>query len=184
MGKKITVDSATLLNKGFEVIEAHYLYNMPYSHIKTVIQPQSIIHSMVEFEDGAILAQMSKPSMRLPIQLALTYPERLECDIAPMDFTQTFALNFFPLVREKFPMFDLALACGEEGGVLPTALNAACEVAVYAFLEKKIPFTGIYKVADKVVFGTKSGKVESYAQLAELDDISRKAANKIIATEF
>jgi 1-deoxy-D-xylulose-5-phosphate reductoisomerase len=180
MGKKITIDSATLLNKGYEVIEAHHLYGTPYKNIKTVIQPQSIIHSMVEFDDGAILAQMSNPTMELPIQLALTYPERFECNLTPMDFTKAFSIEFMPLVRGNYPLYDLALTCGESGGVLPTALNAASEVAVYAFLNGQIAFTDIYKVAQDVVLATPYEAVKSFEQLKEVDRVCRLRAEACI----
>lgn len=180
MGKKITVDSATLLNKGYEVIEAHHLYGTPYEHIKTVIQPQSIVHSMVEFGDGAILAQMSRPTMEVPIQLALSYPERLPTKLAPLDFSAAFSLEFLPLVRERYPLYDLALRCGEAGGVLPTALNAASEEAVNAFLGGKISFTDLFQVTERVVSGTQNCRAESYDHLCEIDRAARIAANKII----
>lgn len=180
MGKKITVDSATLMNKGYEVIEAHALYGTPYSKIDTVIQPQSIVHSMVEFEDGAILAQMSYPTMELPIQIALTYPERYSCELAPMDFTKAFFLGFEPLDRKNYPLFDLALRCGEEGGTLPCALNAADEVAVNAFLNKKLTYTGIFAVVEGVISATVREKSESFGQLVEVDKKARELANKII----
>lgn len=181
MGAKITIDSATLLNKGYEVIEAHHLYGADYSSIKTVIQPQSIIHSMVEFADGAILAQMSHPTMELPIQLALTYPERYDCALKPLDFSSPLDIRFLPLERKKYPMYDLALSCGESGGILPAVLNAAGEEAVAAFLNKKIGFCDIYRVTREVVEGTSNATASSYEQLAECDGIARAAARKIIA---
>lgn len=181
MGAKITIDSATLLNKGYEVIEAHHLYGADYSSIKTVIQPQSIIHSMVEFADGAILAQMSHPTMELPIQLALTYPERYDCALKPLDFSSPLDIRFLPLERKKYPMYDLALSCGESGGILPAVLNAAGEEAVAAFLNKKIGFCDIYRVTREVVEGTSNAAASSYEQLAECDGIARAAARKIIA---
>lgn len=180
MGKKITVDSATLMNKGYEVIEAHTLYGTPYSKIDTVIQPQSIVHSMVEFEDGAILAQMSYPTMELPIQIALTYPERYACELAPMDFKKAFSLGFEPLERKSYPLFDLALRCGEAGGTLPCALNAADEVAVGAFLNKNVTYTDIFTVVDGVISATACEKVTSFEQLVEVDKKAREAAKKII----
>lgn len=180
MGKKITVDSATLLNKGYEVIEAHHLFGTPYSRIDTVIQPQSVVHSMVEFEDGAILAQMSAPTMEIPIRLALTYPERLPSSLKPLDFTAPFSLEFFPLERSKYPLYDLALSCGERGGIYPTALNAASEVAVNAFLNGKIAFTDIYRVVERVVGGTDGCRAESYGRLCEADREARAAAKRII----
>ena len=135
MGAKITVDSATLLNKGFEVIEAHHLFNAPYVKIATVIHPQSIVHSMVQFKDGATLAQLSYPTMELPIQLALTYPGRCDCSLRQLDFAQALSLGFQPLIRKDYPLYDLALSCGEAGGVLPTALNAASEIDVFAMTD-------------------------------------------------
>lgn len=184
MGKKITVDSATLANKGYEIIEAHALYGVSYSSIEAVIQPQSMIHSMVEFADGAILAQMSYPTMELPIQLALSYPERLASDLPPVDFSKPFTLNFEPLERKKYPLFDLALSCGEEGGTMPCALNAADEVAVAAFLGGRIKFTDIYKVAESVISATKKDSADSFGKLAEADKTARSAAEKIIKSLY
>lgn len=180
MGKKITIDSATLMNKGYEVIEAHFLYGAPYSDIEAVIQPQSIVHSLVEFTDGSLLAQMSYPTMEVPVQLVLSYPERLDSAVRPMDFKKAFSLDFRPLVRENYPCFDLALKCGEEGGTLPCAMNAADEVAVKAFLEGKIAFTDIYKVVDGVIQATGRESVKSFEQLSEADKTARKLAQNII----
>lgn len=184
MGAKITIDSATLLNKGYEVIEAHYLYSAEYSRIKTVIQPQSIIHSMVEFEDGAILAQLSNPTMELPIQLALSYPDRYDCGLKPLDFSKAFSLDFIPLDRKKYTMYDLAITCGEEGGILPTALNAASEEAVHAFLNKQITFCDIWRVSREVVEGTPNRRAITYEQLAEVDKVARAAAQKAISKRY
>lgn len=180
MGAKITVDCATLLNKGYEIIEAHHLYGAPYEKISAVIHPQSIVHSMVRFSDGATLAQLSYPTMELPIQLALTYPERLDCGLNQLDFTKALSLEFLPLERKDYPLYSLALDCGEEGGILPTALNAASEVAVNAFLKGALRFTDIYTVADKVVSETVNEKVQSYRQLALADGNARRSAEKII----
>lgn len=183
MGAKITVDSATLMNKGYEVIEAHVLYGTDYGAIETVIQPQSIIHSMVEFEDGAVLAQMSYPTMELPISLALSYPERLATSLAPMDFTKAFSLGFEPLERKKFPCFDIALHCGERGGIMPCVLNAADETAVHAFLNGEIAFTDIYRVVEQTVSAFSDGAVESFARLKVVNDraadIARGAIKRI-----
>lgn len=176
MGAKITIDSATLLNKGYEVIEAHHLYGAPYGKITAVIHPQSIVHSMVQFADGATMAQTSYPTMELPIQLALTYPDRLYTGLAQLDFTNSLTLEFMPLEREAYPMFNLALTCGEEGGVLPTALNAASEVAVGEFLKGNLRFTDIYAVADGVVAATKKVAVQNFEQLKEVDGLSRVLA--------
>ncbi len=180
MGAKITVDCATLLNKGYEVIEAHHLYGAPYGKISAVIHPQSVVHSMVRFADGATLAQLSYPTMELPIQLALTYPERLDCGLRQLDFSKAFSLEFLPLERGDYPMYSLALDCGKEGGVLPTALNAASEVAVNAFLKGALGFTDIFTVADRVVSRTQNCKAESYAQLCEVDRRARTEAERII----
>ena len=182
MGKKITIDSATLMNKGYEVIEAHFLYGTPYSDIEAVLHPQSIVHSLVEFCDGALLAQMSYPTMELPIQLALSFPQRLDLAVEPMDFKRAFSLDFKPLVRHNYPCFDLALRCGEEGGTLPCALNAADEEAVAAFLDGKIKFTDIYTVIERVLRGTRIERVESFNQLLEVDKAARLAAQQIIKT--
>lgn len=180
MGPKITVDSATLLNKGFEVIEAHHLFGAPYQNIKTVIHPQSIVHSMVEFADGAILAQLSNPSMCLPIQAALTYPKRMPCPVKPLSFAEAFSLQFQPLVRADYPCYDLALTCGTQGGILPTVLNAAGEVAVHAFLQGQIGFLQIAGVLFKVVNATPNAPVQSFEQLSATDKQARQQANQVI----
>ena len=180
MGAKITVDSATLMNKGYEVIEAHELYNAPYKKIQTVLQPTSVVHSLVEFEDGGILAQMGVPSMELPITLALTYPERIKGSTARLDFTKAFNLEFLPLVRKNYPLYDLALSCGEAGGTLPCALNGADEVAVHAFLNKKISFTRIYEVVYEVISATVREDIKSFEQLTEVDLKARQKAEKFI----
>lgn len=180
MGKKITVDSATLVNKGYEVIEAHALYGTPYNCIDTVIQPQSIVHSMVEFEDGAVLAQMNYPTMELPIQLALTYPERIKSTLPEMDFTRAFSLDFLPLNRRQYPLFDLTVKCGEEGGIMPCVVNAADEVAVGAFLNDKIGFTDIFSVVEEVISATANQKAISFEQLTEVDKRARELAQKSV----
>lgn len=180
MGPKITIDSATLLNKGFEVIEAHHLYGTPFDHIKTVIQPTSTVHSMVEFADGCVLAQLSNPTMKLPIQQALTFPDRVTCDVKPMDFSQAFSLQFMPLNRAEHPCFDLALRCGEAGGILPTALNGAGEVAVWAFIKGQIPFLSIADVIDGVVQKTINQPVVSFEQLCQVDATARRMAQELI----
>ncbi|MCD7729416.1 MAG: 1-deoxy-D-xylulose-5-phosphate reductoisomerase [Clostridia bacterium] len=176
MGAKITIDSATMLNKGFEVIEAHHLYGAEYGAITAVIHPQSIVHSMVEFNDGAVLAQLSNPDMRLPIQAALTYPERLECSLLPMDFTKALSLEFSPVERSKYPCFDLALECGERGGNAPALLNAASETAVGLFLDKKLSFTDIYRVIDAVLESVPYAPVHSYGDIKAADALARAAA--------
>lgn len=180
MGMKISVDSATMLNKGYEIIEAHHLYGVPYERITAVIHPQSIVHSMVMFGDGAVIAQLSYPDMILPIQMALTYPERLDTGIRKMDFTEPLDLHFEPLDVRQYPMFGLAVGCGKSGGILPTALNAASEVCVRAFAEGIIRYTDIYTVADKVVQSTQNIAAQSYENLAAADAKARAAAAQFI----
>jgi 1-deoxy-D-xylulose-5-phosphate reductoisomerase len=152
MGDKITIDSATLMNKGFEVIESHWLFSVPWDDIAVVVHPQSTIHSMVEFDDGSVKAQMGPPSMRLPIQYALFHPLRLPNeDIPRLDIGVAWSLDFEPLQKDRYPCFDLAIAAGREGGTAPTALSAADEVAVDWFLQGRIGFTDIYRVVEKVL---------------------------------
>jgi len=180
MGKKITVDSATLMNKGYEVIEAHILYGVPYNNIYTVIQPQSIVHSLVEFDDGSCLAQMSNPDMRIPVQLALTYPERFVSPVPPIDFSKAFSVGFEPLFRENYPLYDLALKCAEKGGTAPCALNAADEIAVGAFLAGKIGFTEIFGVVEKTLSRMKLSKAVNFDILYETDEKARELAKSLI----
>lgn len=180
MGKKITVDSATMLNKGYEVIEAHTLFQVPYTKIETVIQPQSVIHSLVEFKDGACIAQMSTPTMEIPIQLALTYPQRFLTPVEPLNFKKAFSLDFEPLEKKNYPLYDLALKCAKAGGTLPCALNAADEVAVKAFLDGKISYTAIFDVAESVIEATPRDEVVSFKQLVEVDAAARWKAQKLI----
>ena len=180
MGAKITIDSATLLNKGFEVIEAKWLYDCPLEKIHTVVQPESIIHSMVEFEDGAIMAQMSYPTMELPIQLALTYPQRLDCGLKPLDFEALGAIRFLPLDRKKFPCYDLALKSAEMGDNYSCALNGAGEIAVHAFLEGKIPFLAIAETIEAALAKTERIKPDSYEALKATDAQARALAKAYI----
>lgn len=181
MGAKITIDSATLLNKGFEVIEAKWLYGAPLEKIHTVVQPESIIHSMVEFDDGCVMAQMSYPTMELPIQLALTYPERLDCGLKPLDFEALGAIRFLPLERKRFPCYDLALTSAEWGDNYPCALNGAGEVAVRAFLDGRIAFPQIAETMEAAVLKTDRVKPESYAALQVTDDRARALAKEYIS---
>ncbi|MBE7068168.1 MAG: 1-deoxy-D-xylulose-5-phosphate reductoisomerase [Clostridiales bacterium] len=182
MGAKITVDSATLLNKGFEVIEAKWLYNCPLTKIHTLVQPTSIVHSLVEFDDGGILAQMSYPTMELPIQLALTYPERLPCDLPSLDFEKLGKIEFLPLERKAYPCYDLALTSAELGDNYPCALNGAGEVAVGAFLNGRIAFTQIADIIQEVLEGTERVKATDYEVLSATDERARALANEYIDT--
>jgi 1-deoxy-D-xylulose-5-phosphate reductoisomerase len=179
MGQRITIDSATLMNKGFEVIEACRLFNLPPDRVKVIVHPQSTIHSMVEFIDGSILAQFSVTDMRLPILYALTYPERIQSDLRfpVMDLRQ---LDFYPPDMQKFRCLGLAYEAAEDGGAKPVALNAADEVAVAAFLDGQIRFDEIPRIIEDVLSATKAGKMESIKQVLETDLEARRAARERI----
>ena len=151
MGKKITIDSATLANKGLEVIEARFLFDVDYSQIDVVVHPQSIIHSMVEFHDGSVMAQLGKADMRVPIQYALTYPERVVANYPKLDFKTLSALTFSPPDTETFPALELAFKVGRMGGTMPCVFNAANEEAVFSFLRGEIRFLDIIAVVQKVI---------------------------------
>ena len=180
MGKRITIDSATLMNKGFEVIEACRLFHIPPAKVEVIVHPQSTIHSMVEFVDGSILAQFSVTDMRLPILYALTYPERIESDMkfAVSDLRH---LDFSPPDLKKFPCLRLAYEAAEAGGAKTVALNAADEVAVAAFLESKIRFDQIPRVIEDVLAETSSGKLESIKKVLAADAESRRMAQEFVA---
>ncbi len=154
MGAKITIDSATMMNKGFEVIEARWLFDMPPERIRVVVHPESIIHSMVEFEDGAVIAQMGWPDMREPIQFALSFPHRLSLSNRKLDFASIGSLTFSDADTGRFPLLGLAYEALARGGNIPCAMNAANEVAVAAYLQDRISFYDIYSVVEKAVAGT------------------------------
>lgn len=177
MGPRITIDSATLMNKGFEVIEACRLFNLPAEKVNVIVHPQSTIHSMVEFVDGSILAQFSVTDMRLPILYALTYPERITSDLRfpVMDLRH---LDFAQPDMEKFPCLRLAYEAAEAGGAKTVALNAADEVAVAAFLEGIIPFTHIPRIIEDVLCETKAVKMESIRQVLDIDVEARGVARR------
>ena len=177
MGKRITIDSATLMNKGFEVIEACRLFHMPPSKVEVIVHPQSTIHSMVEFVDGSILAQFSVTDMRLPILYALTYPERIESDMC-FSVSDLRHLDFAPPDLKKFPCLRLAYEAAEAGGAKTVALNAADEVAVAAFLEGKIRFDQIPRVIEDVLAETNSGALESIKTVLEADAEARRLARE------
>ena len=151
MGAKITIDSASMMNKGLEVIEAHWLFDLPFSKIDTIMHRESVIHSMVEYEDTAVMAQLGTPDMRLPIQYALTYPSRLPLESEPLDLLKLSTLHFEPLSYERFPLLKLAYEVGEKGGNLPAIMNGANEAAVAMFLEEKISFLEIEEYVHKAV---------------------------------
>ncbi|MGH9536652.1 MAG: 1-deoxy-D-xylulose-5-phosphate reductoisomerase [Terriglobales bacterium] len=177
MGQRITIDSATLMNKGFEVIEACRLFNLPPSRVQVMVHPQSTIHSMVEFVDGSILAQFSVTDMRLPILYALTYPERIPSAMhfPVMDLRH---LEFLPPDMEKFPCLALAYEAAEAGGAKTVALNAADEVAVAAFLQGRIEFESIPRIVREVLSATETGKLESITQVLEADAQARAVAGE------
>ena len=180
MGPKITIDSATLMNKGLEVIEAHYLFGLEYSDIHVLIHPQGLVHALAEFRDGSMLAQFAVPDMRLPIQLALAWPERLPTGVGSVPLTEG-TLTFEPVDREAFPAIDLAYRVGGLGLTFPAAMNAANEVAVMAFLEGKIPLTRIVEVVQAVVDEHEApASVVSAVNLERADAWARARAAEII----
>ncbi len=180
MGPKITIDSATLMNKGMEAIEAHYLFALEYSQIHVILHPEGIVHALAEFRDGTMLAQLASADMRLPIQLALGWPERLPAGIAPVPLADK-KLTFEPVDREAFPAVDLAYRVGQLGLTFPAAMNAANEVAVMAFLEGKIPLTRIVEVVQDVVDEHEApSSVVSVVNLERADGWARARAAEII----
>jgi 1-deoxy-D-xylulose-5-phosphate reductoisomerase len=180
MGKRITIDSATLMNKGFEVIEACRLFHMPPSKVEVIVHPQSTIHSMVEFVDGSILAQFSVTDMRLPILYALTYPERIESDMR-FPVSDLRHLDFAPPDLKKFPCLRLAYEAVESGGAKTVALNAADEIAVASFLEGEIRFDQIPRVIEEVLAETKSGALESIQAVLAADAEARRQGRERVA---
>ncbi len=183
MGKKITVDSATLMNKGLEVIEAHHLFNFDYKDIKVVVHPQSYIHSAVEFVDGSIIAQIGIPSMHIPIQYALTYPDRVEgIETESFDFIKAAKFEFYEPDYEKFPSLKLAFIAGEKGGTYPVCLNAANEEAVFAFLDKKIKYLDIYKITKTIFDDYTSIDNPTIEQIIEEDEKIRIKTKELIKT--
>src|ERR1700733_7718239 len=179
MGKRITIDSATLMNKGFEVIEACRLFHIPPAKVEVLVHPQSTIHSMVEFVDGSILAQFSLTDMRLPILYALTYPERIQSDMRfPMGNLRH--LDFCPPDMNKFPCLRLAYEAAEAGGAKTVALNAADEVAVAAFLEGRTAFDDIPRIIEDAVSASNSGKLESITKVLEADSETRRYAKELV----
>lgn len=183
MGAKITIDSSTLMNKGLEVIEAHHLFNMPYDRIEVVVQPQSAIHSMVEFSDGSVKAHLGTTDMRIPIQYALSYPERWDAPVEPLDFRTLGSLEFAAPDTDTFRCLALARHAGIVGGTLPCVMNAANEVAVAAFLGRRLSYLGIADVVESVMNAHEDEgvqKVESIDQLLSLDEWARSVAEKLV----
>jgi len=180
MGKKITIDSATMMNKALEIIEARWLFDLSEDQIDVVVHPQSVVHSMVEFKDGSVIAQMSPPDMRMPIQLALSYPERAECPAPKIDFGTSFSLDFEPPDFERFPALALGMEVAQRGGTTGAVLNAAKECAVDHFLERKIRFTDIYRVCRAVLDEHSFDPNPSLNHLLQLDAWAREESNKWI----
>jgi 1-deoxy-D-xylulose-5-phosphate reductoisomerase len=180
MGGRITIDSATLMNKGFEMIEAHHLFAVPYERIEVVVHPQSIVHSLVHLNDGASLAHLGYPDMKVPISYALHLPERADVDVPTLDLAEVGSLEFEPPDTDTFPCLRLAREAGEVGGTAPCVLNASDEVAVGAFLEGRIPFTGIAEVIDRCLDQVPTGSAGHFEQLFETDAVARERARGLI----
>ena len=183
MGPVVTINSATLMNKGLEIIEAHYLFDLPYSKISAVIHPQSVVHSMVEFIDGSTIAQASPPSMKGPIAYAISGANRISKATAPVDWNIKQSWEFMPIDGEKFPAVELARRCGELGGGLPAIFNAANEVAVDAFINGLIPFTKIVDVVDATVQklgGNSPITIGSLFDVSAIEDDARVLANQLV----
>ncbi|MDD6468081.1 MAG: 1-deoxy-D-xylulose-5-phosphate reductoisomerase [Erysipelotrichaceae bacterium] len=183
MGKKITIDSATMMNKGLEVLEAHWLFDLPFSKIDTIMHKESVIHSMVEFEDTAIMAQLGTPDMRLPIQYALTYPERLPLNGEYLDWSKFRELHFEPLSMERFPMLRLAYEVGEKGGNLPAIMNGANEAAVQLFLDEKIKFLEIEELVEKAVHNLEYQAHPTLEEVIDADQKARIYVNQLVEGE-
>lgn len=183
MGGKITIDSATLMNKGLEVIEAHWLFGADYEDIDIVIHPQSLIHSLIEYSDGSVIAQLGWPDMKLPIQCALSWPERWELPLKPFNLLHAKNMTFFEPRFEDFPSLKLAIKAGKEGGIMPCVLNAANEVAVEAFLNNIITFIEIPQLIETTLRGFNNADVKSIEQLIEIDYKARDFAKSMIKAE-
>ena len=182
MGPVISVNSATLVNKGLEVIEAHLLFGIPYADIEVVVHPQSVVHSMVEFTDGSTVAQASPPDMRLPIAVALGWPDRVPGAARPVDWTTAQSWQFLPLDDGAFPAVALCRAAGEAGGGAPAALNAANEECVAAFLAGRLPFRGIVEVVSEVTAAAPArGNPGSVAEVLDVEDWARSRARELVA---
>jgi 1-deoxy-D-xylulose-5-phosphate reductoisomerase len=180
MGRKISVDSATLMNKGLEVIEATLLFGFPESQVSVVVHPQSLVHSLVEYADGSLLAQLGAPDMRTPIAQALAWPERVVSGVQSLDLSVVGRLDFEPPDHVRFPSLDLARAAARAGGTAPALLNAANEVAVQAFLERRLNFTGIATVIDKVLQRLGSSSVKALEDVFAADAAARRLAVALI----
>jgi 1-deoxy-D-xylulose-5-phosphate reductoisomerase len=183
MGPVVTINSATLVNKGLEIIEAHYLFDIPYNKIEAVIHPQSVVHSMVEFKDGSTIAQASPPNMKGPISYAISYPDRVADAMSPIDWKSTHTWSFEPIDSERFPAVDLARRCGSLGGAVTAMYNAANEVAVAAFMKEQIPFTAIVDTIEKTVTklgGHASSVVRDLKDVSAIENDARRVAQEAL----
>jgi 1-deoxy-D-xylulose-5-phosphate reductoisomerase len=180
MGRKISVDSATMMNKGLEVIEAHWLFGATPEQIQVVVHPQSVVHSMVEFADGSVIAQLGHPDMRTPIAQALAYPDRVDAGVPPLDLFGIGSLGFERPDYARFPALGLAYAALKSGGSAPATLNAANEVAVAAFLEGRLPFLQITAVIEETLGALDCGPVHTLEEVLEADARARMRAVKIV----
>ena len=183
MGPVVTINSATLVNKGLEIIEAHYLFDVPYSKIDAVIHPQSVVHSMVEFKDGSTIAQASPPNMKGPISYAISYPDRIPHAMPALDWSQTHSWSFEPIDNERFPAVDLARRCGALGGAVTAIYNAANEVAVAAFMQEQINFTAIVDTIEKTVNklgGSTSAVVRDLNDVSLIEQDARRVAQEAL----
>ena len=178
MGEVVTINSATLLNKGLEIIEAHYLFDLPYENIEAVIHPQSVVHSLVEFIDGSTIAQASPPNMKGPIAYALSYPDRISKATAAIDWSKSHTWQFLPIDNEKYPAIELAKRCGQLGSGLPAVYNAANEVAVAAFLASQIKFTAIIDIVEAVVQSFGSNTPTTIRDISDVSGIEKSARIK------
>src|SRR6184192_2502233 len=178
MGPKITIDSATLANKGLELIEAHFLFGLPYERIEVVVHPTSFVHALVRFRDGVSLAHLGYPDMRVPISFALTYPERAATPVPPLDFSSGLTLEFAAPDVETFPLLALARRAGEQGGTYPCAFNAANEVAVAAFLEGSLPFLGIAATVEETLAEIDGAAARDLDDVVEADAAARRLAER------
>ncbi len=176
MGPKITIDSATLANKGLELIEAHFLFGLPYEQIEVIVHPSSIVHSLVRFRDGAVLAHLGYPDMRVPISFALSYPERSATSIEPLDLASGLTLEFEALDEETFPLVSLARQAGQVGGSAPCSYSAANEVAVAAFLAGQLPFLSIAEVVGRTLDRADTSPLHDLESLVEVDATARRIA--------
>jgi 1-deoxy-D-xylulose-5-phosphate reductoisomerase len=180
MGGKITIDSATLMNKGLELIEAHHLFGTPYEQMDVIVHPQSIVHSLIQLCDGATLAHLGYPDMRVPIAYGLNYPERVDVPVRPLDLAELGALTFEPVDTETFACLRLAREAGLAGGTAPCTLNAANEVAVHAFLNGKLRFLGIAEVIEQTLERLPRQRLHSFDSLAAADAEARRVAGDLV----